>query len=67
MKFLSLFLFLNIMIGKISFGQEITVVKGQLSNEKIENISLQCDENPFSGAREEFEAVLLIQLILNFM
>lgn len=54
------------MIGKISFGQEITVVKGQLSNEKIENISLQCDENPFSGAREEFEAVLLDSINFEF-
>lgn len=50
---------MNILIGKTSLCQYVTVVKGQFRDIDIENIYLQCDENPFTGAREEFKAVLL--------
>jgi len=59
MKSLTQILLLNLAICKALLGQDVAVVTGQFENLKFENISLQCDENPYTGAREEFKAVEL--------
>ncbi len=59
MKYLSLILLWDFVICKTLYCQDVAHVTGQFKDVKIENISLQCDENPYTGAREEFKAVLL--------
>lgn len=41
------------------FSQNISVVTGKLSNIEFLNVSLQSDENPFTGASDEFNAIVL--------
>lgn len=40
-------------------GQEVSIVKGKLRDAEFSKISIQGDEDPFTGARDEFEAVIL--------
>ena len=40
-------------------GQEVSIVKGKLYDFEFSRISIQGDEDPFTGARDEFEAIIL--------
>lgn len=39
--------------------QEISIVNGRFRDFQFSNVSIQSDEDPFTGAREEFEGVML--------
>lgn len=59
MKTLSIGIALTASLLHFAYCQDISVVSGRFSDFKFSKISIQSDEDPFTGARDEFEAVIL--------
>ena len=58
-KYLFLIVFCVLASIGASHSQGTSIVKGRLSDFKYSEISIQSDEDPFTGARDKFEGILL--------
>jgi thiol-disulfide isomerase/thioredoxin len=59
LKYISLLVFCLFVSTQASHGQNISIVKGKFGNFEFSKISIQSDEDPFTGARDKFEGILM--------